>query len=740
MSGSRGRVAGGGGLPAGDGLSRRGFLARGGACAAGLALGGGLPVWLRGSGAAARPAGTAAVEEWSRSACDLCGLAEPVFVGAREGRIADVKGIGASRSGFGRLCPRARALAVAAVTGDRAVSPLLRRDPATKGTLEGLEPAGWDEAIAAIAERLADVRSRLGPGGVALLASDAETCETYLRLARVARAGLGTDHVDTPARLDALHAYDACRDAFGVPANPSSVEDVDAAELLVLVGGDLADSHPALFTRVLDARRTGRARVALIDSRKTLAAGVADLHLRPRPGGELILLDALARGDAAPEGAAPLLAMWRGAERILTLVGLGSLAAPTGTAVARTVTRLHRESGQWGGPGRGVLFLPRGAGATAVVAAGARPGALPAGRTLADAADRATVAGAWGVEPDALPAGPGLSLLRWPAAAESGALGAIIALRANPAAELPDAGAWRRALKGCFVVAATTHVPTETTVFADVVLPLALVTGESSGTVMSLDRRVQSIERAAAPPGQARDADRILDDLARAVLDPETHARLFPDTLSEWETWRALAQGTPFEAGGIPFARLRERLDVPWPCATEDDPGAVRITPGLVAAPPPLPSAGPRPRLPAAPGGLTLLTGPVAEHAASRVRTGRTPELHYEAPAARLEMHPDDGGARQLADGEWVAVESATGTAAARLWLTDRVTPGTVFLPEHFGFLSDLQGGSFTQKEPEGLAHLLTSLSAAPDESPSGLQPAVTVRRALRGDLRRRGP
>jgi anaerobic selenocysteine-containing dehydrogenase len=103
-------------------------------------------------------------------------------------------------------------------------------------------------------------------------------------------------------------------------------------------------------------------------------------------------------------------------------------------------------------------------------------------------------------------------------------------------------------------------------------------------------------------------------------------------------------------------------------------------------------------------------------------------------------MHPDDGIARGLADGEWVAIASATGTAAARLWLTDRVAPGTVFLPDHFGFLSDLQGGSLTQKEPEGLAHLLTSLSAGADDSPAGLQPAVTVRRALRGDLRRRGP
>jgi anaerobic selenocysteine-containing dehydrogenase len=757
-------------------ITRRGFLGRCGRCAAGLALGDALTragVEIA-SAAPARSAPGDGVERWTRTACDLCGLGEPVFLGTRDGKPVAVKGIPLSRVGFGRLCPRASALVSATVSEDRAVAPLLRRDPSTKGTLEGLAVATWDEALAAAVQGLRGVREKMGPLGLAIFASDGETCETYGLLGRLARAGLGTDHLDTPARLDALHAYDACRAVFGTEANPGSVEDVDAAQLVLLIGGEVADSHPALFHRVLDARRGGRARVALVDWRKTEAAAVADLHLRARPGSEWALVRDLARTLRGGAASAPpragyetaalrsLSSLWREARGVVTLVGPVALSSPSGAALAHEIARLHRDAGQWGEPGRGVLFLPRGANATGVCALGVAPGRLPAGRRLGEARDRARTAAAWGVDADRLPAARGLPALAWPAAIEAGRIGAIVIQRANLAAEMPDALAWRRALAKTFVVATTTHAPSETTAFADVVLPLAMVSGESAGTIMTLDRRCQFIEQACEPPGEARAAERILRDLGRALIDRETFERLGLgegwSTFAEWDRWRALAAETGFEAGGLTVVRLGRELDVQWPCGADSVAGTARLRPAGGArnadAPQPPPvaartpaaaSSAPAPPAPRAirtdPGRpLLLVTGPIREHFASRVRTGRTPELHYEAPAAQLEMHPEDGRALGLADGEWVTVESAAGSATMRLWLTDRASPGVLFLAEHYGFRSDLQGGSVTQKEPEGLAHRLTTCEMAPgSESPAELQVAVSVRKALRRDMRQRG-
>jgi len=755
-------------------ISRRGFLGTCGRCAAGLVLGDGLVRAALAVGAgkpgvsapaledavSADPPGLG-IEQWSRTVCDLCGLNEPVFIGTRAGKVTAVKGIPRSTIGFGRLCPRARALVAATVTEDRAVKPLLRRDPQTKGTLDGLVAVTWEEALTAATDGLRRVRAQLGPGGIALFASDGETCETYGLIARIARAGLGTDHLDTPARLDALHAYEACRQVFGTPANPGSVEDVDAAGLIFMIGGEVAESHPALFHRVLDARRKGRARVVLLDWRKTEAAAVADLHLRVRPGHELTVVNALAAGllrgapasggalretGVDPEAVASVRKLWPVDHGVVTLVGPIALGSPAGTMLARAVAHLHRATGQWGEVGRGVLFLPRGANATGVTAFGVAPGMLPAGRHLNHPDDRARIAAAYGVAADQLPGTPGLAALEWPAAVRAGRIGALIVHRANLAAEMPDALAWREALSKSFVVATTTHAPSETTIFADVVLPLAMVSGESTGTMMSLDRRCQTLEQAARPPGEARTADRILVDLGRGLLDPAMFALLAGkedgSSFAEWDRWRAISAGTSFEATGITVARLSRELGVPWPSAAEDQPGTARLGPAAAAAKPAYvpasaPIGGPRPDS-ARP--LLLVIGPVREHFGSRMRTGRTPELHYEAPSAQLEMHPDDGRDLGIADGDWVTIESVTGAATARLWLTDRAIPRVVFLPEHYGFLSDLQGGSATQQEPEGLAHRITSCDrVAGGDSPAGLMVAVSVRKAMRRDMRQRG-
>ncbi|MFN8177687.1 MAG: molybdopterin-dependent oxidoreductase [bacterium] len=760
-------------------ISRRRFLDACGRCALALPFAPWLDVALaQEKGLRSKKAQPADVERWTRSVCSLCGLAEPVFLRAEAGELLATKGIPASKTGFGRLCPRARALVEASAAADRALRPMVRRDPATKGTLEGLEAVSWDDALAAVAKGLGGAKERLGAGGIAFVASDEETCETFSALARLAKGGLGTDNVDTPARLDALHAYDACAAVFGVSANPASVEDIDAATLILLVGGDIADSHPGVYYRALDARRVGRAKVVLVDSRRTLAASIADVHVRPRPGRDIAFVNALAAAlltgrDAVPNvpkeaaswtawlrrngesleaagvakaDAAAVADAWRAARGVVTLVGPVALGTAAGAPLARAVAQLHRASGQWGAVGRGCLLLPRGANATGALGLGIRPGALPAGGHLAVPSDRARAAAAWGVSADALPAAGSPPLLQWPAAARDGKLGALVVLRANVAADLPDALAWREALKTSFTVAASTHVPTETTVFADVVLPLALTSGETAGTIMSLDRRCERLEVAAEPPGEARPAERIVGDLAR-VAAPKGLRASFGDAQGEWERWRSAAAGTPFESGGITEARLGRELDVAWPCAAEDQPGAVRITPTTagasavpatyVATPAPSPS-----RKAAATPEKTfeLIVGPLVEHERSRMLTGRTAELHYEAPTARLEMHPTDGAALGLAEGDWVTVSSETGDATARLWLTDRVLPGTAFLPEHYGFLSDVQGGNVGQKEPEGLAWLVVpSTLAAGTEALGGLPAKVTVRKAHRRDLRKTG-
>ena len=762
----------------------------------------------------------APIQGWARTVCDLCGLGDPVFLGQSEGVLVAGKGIPESPIGFGRLCPRARALWGGAADR-RALRPMIRRDPATKGTAGGLEPASWDEALAFAGTGLGEVRTRIGDTGVAFLASDGETNEDLYLLSKAARIAFGTDHVDTLARLDGLHAYDVCQEVFGIPGNPGALEDVDTADLIVLLGAELAESHPSLFYRVLDSRRAGRSRVVVIDSRKTLGAGLADLHLRPVPGRELAAWNALTarlvlespqsaesplshppdwiewlrgtrvasapgcRRPLAPASASPLsrldtradldsagldgadidlvAQMWNDARGVVTLVGPQALSGPGGKTLARAVAQLHRATGRWGTLGNGPLFLPRGANAAGVASVGVAPGRLPGCRSLLDPRHRDEVELAWGADAGALPASPGLSALEWPAAIGTGRIGALVVFRANPLVELPASGAWRDALRQGFVVAASTHTATETEAFADVVLPLATVAGETRGTTTSLGRQVQLLELAVEPPGEARTTGDILLALVRTQLDAAEYDRRFRDYLGDphrvGDEWRRLSAGTPVDVSGITSDRLRRELGPTWPCRGANDPGLDRFGPdsatrlrrdatGNELVPPvvlepapsrptPLPGCVPLPT-PEAP--FLLLGGPIREHFRSRIRTGSTPELHYEAPAARVEMHPADGGPLGLRDGDWITVSSSGGALSARVWLVDRSPQGVLFVPEHFGFRSDLQGGSDGTDEPEGGFHLVSTDALTEDgDAPAGALVAVSVRPSRRGDMRRRG-
>jgi anaerobic selenocysteine-containing dehydrogenase len=339
-------------------------------------------------------------------------------------------------------------------------------------------------------------------------------------------------------------------------------------------------------------------------------------------------------------------------------------------------------------------------------------------------------------------------------------MGGFVVLRANPAVEFPAAERWREALRSAFVVSAATHVVTETEAFADVLLPLSLTVGESDGTMISLDRRYQLLEKAVSPPGEAREASQILLDLARTRSDDvERFSRHENGPHVAMEEWHRLSAGTPLDASGIGIDRLRRELGVKWPCLNSEDPGIERIgattstearlTVGGTALPNPV-IAEPRSYVPTpvpqwlptagAEYPFLLMGGVLREHFHSRVRTGLTPELHYDAPVARIEMHPFDGSGMGLKDGQWVTLTSEWGQLSARIWLTDRSPRGLLFIPEHFGFLSDIQGGTDTLKEPEGLFHLVTSDDVVGGSgAPAGWIVPVAVRPSRRRDMRKRG-
>ena len=253
----------------------------------------------------------------------------------------------------------------------------------------------------------------------------------------------------------------------------------------------------------------------------------------------------------------------------------------------------------------------------------------------------------------------------------------------------------RRALaRAELVVVQDAYHPTETSEYADLVLPAAQW-AERSGTMTNSERRLSLLEQAVLPPGEAWPDWAIFAAVGRrlgfgAAFDFATPAAVFDEYVR-------CTRGRPTDVGGLSHARLRWQGPIQWPCPSPDHPGTPRLyadgrfaTPdgrarfGAVSyAAPAEPTDAAYP--------FVLTTGRVRDQWHTMTRTGKIPTLLRTCPAPFVELHPDDAAALGVAAGEAVEVRSRRGAIVVPARPTDRIRPGTVFVPMHWGSLQDAQ-------------------------------------------------
>ncbi len=151
----------------------------------------------------------------------------------------------------------------------------------------------WDEALDAVAEGFRRTIAAHGPDSVAFYLSGQLLTEDYYVANKLAKGFIGTPHVDTNSRLCMSSSVAAHRRAFGSDTVPGCYEDLDEADLLVLVGSNTAWCHPILFRRMLDAREKRGTKIVAIDPRQTQTGEEADLFLGIRPGTDTALFSGL---------------------------------------------------------------------------------------------------------------------------------------------------------------------------------------------------------------------------------------------------------------------------------------------------------------------------------------------------------------------------------------------------------------------------------------------------------------
>ncbi|MCC6623797.1 MAG: formate dehydrogenase subunit alpha [Deltaproteobacteria bacterium] len=652
------------------------------------------------------------VERVVRTTCGYCGVGcqLEVHVG-KDDRVARVDGAPDAAVNRGHLCVKGRYAHAFSRHPERLTTPLARKGGR-------LVPVSWEEALDRVAHGFAAIRAR--GGEVAGLSSSRCTNEENYLLQKWMRAGLGTNNVDCCARVCHGPSAAGMRRVLGTGAATNALADVELADCFLVAGANATAAHPVTGARIRRRVLAGQARLVVVDPRATELAALADVHLRLRPGTNVLLLNALAHALVAlelvdqefirtrvdglesyaafleaysPEATAeatgvPPERVWEAARiygtarRPMQVHGLGMTEHYQGSEGVMLLCNLALLVGAVGREGVGVNPLRGQNNVQGAADMGCQPDLLTGYQRPDDLATRARFEHVWGRP---VPTEPGLTLPRMYEAARAGRLQGMFILgedvvQTDPASHVDEA------LDRLELLVVQELFLTDTARRAHVVLPGASFL-EKDGTFTNGERRVQRVRRALDPPGAklphggARADWRILVALmARAGLSQRFASPA--DVLDE------IAHVAP-SLTGVAAHRL-EGDGLQWPVPTPKHAGTPRLHVGTFAAMPggrarfaevgwlPTPSLEHAGAFP-----LRLVTGRVLEHYNCGSMTRRTDNIAL-APDDPLEVHPDDLAALGVDDGATVVVESPWGAVEARAKATERVAPGTVFLSFHF--------------------------------------------------------
>jgi ferredoxin-nitrate reductase len=544
-------------------------------------------------------------DRWVQSACVLCTNGCGVEIGVKDNRLVGVRGRADDPINRGRLGPKGLHGWIANGSGDRLTQPMIRTGRKGVGAFRA---ATWDEAMNLLVSHCQEVRKQFTSGATGFYTSGQLFLEDYYTISTVAMAGLGTMHLDGNTRLCTATASAALRETFGNDGQPSTAIDYDSADCIVHVGHNLASTQTVSWMRVLDRRR-GRnpPKLIVIDPRSTPTAQEADIHLAPRVGTNVALLNGLLylvidHGDIEPDFirrytvgfeklqvkvskyTPPYVAQITGiaeeqliaaareigkAKRLLCTVLQGVYQSNQATAAACQVNNLVLVRGMIGRPGCGVIQSNGQPTAQNTRETGCN-GEFPGFRNWQNPLHMQQLADIWNVDVRTIPHwSPKTHAMKIFHLAETGSLKFLWIVGTNPAVSLPELHKIRSTLaqERLFVVVQDAFL-TETARLADVVLPAAMW-GEKTGTFTNFDRTVHISHKAADPPGEARSDMQIFLDFARRMdfRDRDEQPLLKWSTEEEcFEAWKACSRGTPCDYSGMSYALLSSRSGIRWPC------------------------------------------------------------------------------------------------------------------------------------------------------------------------------
>lgn len=513
---------------------------------------------------------------------------------------------------------------------------------------------------------------------------------------------------------------------FGSGAMTNSMDDiVENAQAMLIIGTNTTEQHPVFGTMIRQAVRKRGVKLIVADPRKIDITEFAALHLQHKPGTDVALINGLMNiilnqgwedkgfistrtegfdefraviKEYPPEKSAgitgisieqleeaakmiavnkPMAVMW----------AMGITQHIVGVRNVMSLANLQMLLGNMGIPGGGVNPLRGQNNVQGACDLGGLPNVYPGYQKVTDEESNKKFENAWGVK---LSNKVGLAVTEVIPAAGDGAVKALYIMGEDPIMSDPDSNHIRSCLDACEFIILQEIFPSETSPYADVLLP-GVSFAEKSGTFTNTERRIQMVHKAVEPRGEAKEDWKIISDLANKILQ-QGERKVKSASHSGWnyenseQIMSEISDLTP-SYSGVSHQRLENGERLQWPVKGKTHSGTrilhvgefVRGKGTFMPIEDIPPAELPDDNFP-----FLLSTGRVLYHWHGGEMTRRSEGLLAVYDKSLVEINPLDAEKIGIDDETKIRVSSRRGSVQAHAWLTDRVPPGMIFANFHF--------------------------------------------------------
>jgi len=633
--------------------------------------------------------------------CPYCGSGCGIYLVVKDGNIVGMEPWKDHPVCEGKNCQKGRNAQVFLTSDQRLQRPLIKK----KGVFQ---EASWNEAFGVIADKLQGAEADT----VGFINSAKCSNEDLYVIQKFIRVVQKTNNMDNASRFCHSTTVPALLSTVGSGVMTTSTISIEQADCIFLAGTNLQETYPIIARRVIMAKQNG-ARVIVVDPRITVTVkNLADSYLQIYPATDTALVNGMMRIiiDEGLEDKEFIEKRTHGFDELKTylmtldlkeleritnislnvmkeaaityatakdaciLYNAGIAQHGAGIENIKALADLALLTGNYGRPGTGVNPLRGHANGEGFGDMGPLPVFYPGFQSVNEETAK-RFEEIWGVK--GLPSQPGMTYMDMVEKCKS-----LYIVGANPMLAAPDTNRVRKALEKKDFLVVQDIFMTETAEMADIVLPAATFV-EKDGTITGVDRRVQRINKAIQPPGDAKPDWMIFCELARIMGFEKQFSFDSPEQIFE-EIRKCVPQYR-----GITYERLKSPGGIQWPCPTEDHPGTEVMfvdnfpTPDGLGhfqiAEYTLPLEVPDDTYP-----YIFTNGRVVFHFHTGTMTRRTKRLNNELPNGFAEISREDARELAIVDGDPVLLKSRRGEIQTIARVTEDIRKGLIFMPWHF--------------------------------------------------------